>query len=31
MLSEIFSSEKGERMHSNRTICELHRELFDIS
>ena len=31
MLSKIFSSSKGKTVHSNRTICELHRELFDIS
>jgi len=31
MFSEIFSKSKGKTIHSNRTICELHRELFDIS
>ena len=30
MISEIFSSSKGKTIHRNRTICELHRELFDM-
>jgi hypothetical protein len=29
--SEIFQSHKGSKEpHSNRTICELHRELYDL-
>ena len=30
MFSELFGSHKGSKMHSNRTICELHRELYDL-
>ena len=28
--SELFDSQKGEIVHHNRTICELHRELYDL-
>ena len=28
--SKLFDSQKGETIHTNRTICELHRELYDI-
>jgi len=28
--SKIFDSQKGETVHTNRTICELHRELYDL-
>ena len=30
MFSKIFSLSKGKTVHSNRTICELHRELYDL-
>jgi len=28
--SDIFDSQKGQTVHTNRTICELHRELYDL-
>jgi hypothetical protein len=28
--SELFDSQKGRTVHTNRTICELHRELYDL-
>ena len=28
--SKLFDSQKGETVHTNRTICELHRELYDL-
>ena len=28
--SDIFDSQKGKTVHTNRTICELHRELYDL-
>ena len=30
MISEIFESKKGERVGARYTICEVHRELFDL-
>lgn len=30
MISEIFESEKGKLVCQRRTICEIHREIFDI-
>lgn len=29
-ISKLFDSQKGETVHTNRTICELHRELYDL-
>ena len=29
MISEIFQSEKGKVLGTKRTICEIHREIFD--
>jgi hypothetical protein len=29
-LSEIFDSPKGEHVYNKRTICEVHRELYDV-
>ena len=29
MISKIFESEKGEAVGRRRTICEIHREIFD--
>ena len=29
MISEIFESEKGKAVGCTRTICEIHREIFD--
>jgi len=28
--SELFNHSKGKTVHTNRTICELHRELYDL-
>ena len=28
--SKLFNSSKGKTVHTNRTICELHRELYDL-
>jgi hypothetical protein len=30
MISAVFESEKGKLLNQHRTICEVHRQLFDI-